>query len=163
MFFSRVVKVPSGISASARFTYGLTQPARVAQSNAASARRRGPAPRLLVGLIDVALLCDVRFPLAPQAVEVEPAIPPQRAALFLLVGDLGLRCEQVADHARRIRLVAGLDLLSEHGAADYTRSRRSGESLRALLTRVPTGRSSNGSPVQGASSAEGLGEDSHSS
>src|SRR5262245_17056893 len=133
MFLSRVVNVPSGISASARLAYGEAQPPSTRQPHAASRRRR-PVPRLLFALIDVTLLCHVRLALAPQEIEVEPAVPPQRAPRLLLVDDRRLLREQLADHPRRVRFVAGLDLLSEHGAADYTRSRSSGASFCTLLT-----------------------------
>ena len=77
---------------------------------------------------------------------VELAVPPERAPFFCSSTISGLEIEQLADHARRVGLVAGLDLLSEHGAADYTRSRRSGASLRALLTRARPGGSRTARP-----------------
>src|SRR5437773_2390476 len=56
-------------------------------------------------LIDVSLLLDARFPGALQLLEVELSVPPQRSSFFLLLDDVRLLQEQLADHSGEIGFV----------------------------------------------------------
>src|SRR5258708_18379284 len=56
-------------------------------------------------LIDVGLLLDVRFPGALQVFEVEFSVPPQSSSFFLLLDDVRLLLEQIADHSGEVGFV----------------------------------------------------------
>src|SRR5262245_20776870 len=113
IFLSRVLNVPSG-SKPRRTLAGDKQPESSAASATPAATRRRQRPASKVRLIDVALLLDPRFLRPALLVEIELAVPPQRPPGLLLGEDLRPLGEQLADHARRVGLVALLDLPAEH-------------------------------------------------
>src|SRR5258708_35595675 len=92
---------------------------------AASAQRRESD----LVLIDVALLLDVRFPGAFQLLGVELSVPPQSSSLFLLLDDVRLLLEQLANHSGEIGFVR-----LRHAGANYTSGSMAGPLWSSLLT-----------------------------
>src|SRR5690348_12714924 len=79
------------------------QPASATQSARAGAMPGSQESDLV--LIDVGLLLDARFPVALLVLRVELFVPPQGAPFFLLLDDLRLVPEQLADHSGDIGFV----------------------------------------------------------
>src|SRR3974390_3424708 len=81
----------------------MLQPAIERQSAATAASAPRPGSDLV--LIDVGLLFDTRLPVAFLFLGVELPVPPQRPAFFLLLDDVRLGLEQLADHAGEVGFV----------------------------------------------------------
>src|SRR5260221_14103272 len=78
------------------------QPLQSAATKAAASAQRRESDLVL---IDVGLLLDARFPGALQLLGIELSVPPQSSSLFLLLDDVRLLLEQLADHSGDIGFV----------------------------------------------------------